>query len=301
MLHSSSSNPAKTVQHVAPYLAVALLAAALYAVTLGGTFIYDDVAVILKDRRIADPHLWGHYWTDSYNFGVDNLYRPLVSMTYAVQHYLHGDTAWPYHLVNVLLHAIASVLVSVFATKLARRFATSHATTIGVIAGVLFAAHPVHVEAVANIVGRAELMCAIGTLGALCLALDPLTPARVIAIAGLFLLALLSKEQGMLVPLMVGVVFWFGRDDAIGTDDAGLAATRAAPRKGSLGALLFLALMLPLAVYVFLKENVLHLKSGGIENSSTHGSSRFPTASAWIACSCRSPSPGDTSGCSSRR
>jgi len=44
-------------------------------------------------------------------------------------------------------------------------------------AGLLFAAHPIHVEPVANIVGRAELMCAAGVVGALVLMLKPLTTA----------------------------------------------------------------------------------------------------------------------------
>jgi len=68
----------------------------------------------------------------------------------------------------------------------------------------LFAVHPVHVEAVANVVGRAELMCAIGFLGALILfAHRPLTTARVFAIFGCLVLSVLSKEQGMLLPPML--------------------------------------------------------------------------------------------------
>jgi hypothetical protein len=53
----------------------AILALLVFAITLNGVFIYDDVAVIEKDKRIANPALWGQYWTDSYNFGVDNLSR----------------------------------------------------------------------------------------------------------------------------------------------------------------------------------------------------------------------------------
>ena len=63
------------------------------------------------------------------------------------------------HAVNVILHAIASALVA----ELGRRMTGS--IRVALIAGMLFAAHPVHVEAVAMIVGRAELMCAIGVVG----------------------------------------------------------------------------------------------------------------------------------------
>ncbi|MDQ3440189.1 MAG: hypothetical protein M3478_07540, partial [Planctomycetota bacterium] len=129
-----------------PAIAAAVLAAALFAITLGGTYIYDALFVIGIDSRLRDPSQWGKYWTkDYFNGGVDNLYRPLVSMSYAIQWWLHGDRPWAYHLVNVLLHATASGCVA----ELARRLG---GTKVAFVAGLLFAAHPVHVEAVANVV-----------------------------------------------------------------------------------------------------------------------------------------------------
>lgn len=267
----------------------------LYAITIPGTFVYDDVAIIETDRRIADPAKWGEYWTDSYNFGVDNLYRPLVSMSYAIQHYLHGPWPMPFHLVNVMLHAFASALVARFATRLAARCEMDRTTSsrIGLIAGVLFAAHPVHVEAVANVVGRAELMCAIGTIGAMLLFLHPLTPARVAGVYACFVLALLSKEQGMLVPLLLGVLAYVfsgplslwesvrvkaerhgfevmdvgseSHKTADPNDIAGVPSPRPSPStkgvsepgKHPLGPVLFLFLAITLAGYVVYRESIL--------------------------------------------
>src|SRR5213075_450567 len=92
--------------------------------------------------------------------------------------------------------------------ELARRLSGPR---VALAAGLLFAAHPIHVEAVANVVGRAELMCALGTLGALVLLLhpsrSPLRFGQTLAIAVCFLGALLSKEQGMLVPLLLAVAW----------------------------------------------------------------------------------------------
>jgi hypothetical protein len=186
-----------------PAIVSAAAALVVYAVTLGGTFIYDDFDVFANDARLRVPAQWWKYWTDSYNGGVDNLYRPLVSMTYAIQWLLHGDThAWPYHLVNWLLHAGVAACVA----ELARRFIANpdRSTRVASIAGLLFAVHPIHVEPVANIVGRAELMCALGFLGAMVLLLHrPLTMARALAIFGCCILAILSKEQGLLLPPML--------------------------------------------------------------------------------------------------
>lgn len=184
-----------------PWLAAAGLAIALYAVTLGGTYIYDDHPIIRDDPRISDPSRWGEFITGSYNNGADRLYRPLTSLSYAIQWSLHGDRAWAFHLVNVLLHAGASALAAVLGTRLL-------GLTGGWIAGAIFAVHPVHVEAVANIVGRAELLCALGMLGSMVLLLKPMTLARSLAITGCFLLALLSKEQGMLVPPLLLALWW---------------------------------------------------------------------------------------------
>src|SRR5262249_54509832 len=74
-----------------PAMAAALLALIIYALTLGGTYVYDDRYIILSDPRIQDGSLWRQYWTkDYFNGGADNLYRPLVSMSYAIQAKLHG-------------------------------------------------------------------------------------------------------------------------------------------------------------------------------------------------------------------
>ncbi len=184
----------------------ASVAIALYAVTLGGTYVYDDSDIIFNDQRVSHPFQWKLYWTESYNGGVDNLYRPVVSMSYAIQWWVHGDQAWAFHLINILLHAGVSALVAELARRLFFPSADSpkNFAPLAAIAGLLFATSPIHVEAVANIVGRAELMCTLGTVGAMVLFLRrPMTIPRAIAITACFLFALLSKEQGMLVPLLL--------------------------------------------------------------------------------------------------
>src|SRR6476661_1770969 len=68
-----------------PVLASAALALALYAVTLAGTYVYDDVFIVREDPRLHDPSRWAEYWvTDYFAGGIDKLYRPLVSMSFAL-------------------------------------------------------------------------------------------------------------------------------------------------------------------------------------------------------------------------
>ena len=190
-------------------LAVFVLAVGLYASTLGGTFIYDDVPVLLDDQRVRQPALWHAFLTESYNDGVDNLYRPLTSLSFAAGWYLHGPVAWPYHLVNVALYAIVCVL----AARLAGVVTGSR--SVGLLSGLLFAAHPVHVEAVAYVVGRAETLCAVGFLAALVIYLaTPLTRMRAVAIWACFVFSLLAKEQGMLLPAALLLAGWAVRRPA---------------------------------------------------------------------------------------
>ena len=198
------SDSLRRLSAAGPALLSAVVALALYAVTLGGTYVYDDVFIVTQDPRLHDASRWGEYWTSDYFAGgVDKLYRPLVSMSYALQWKIHGDRAWAFHAVNWVLHAAVSALVA----ELARRLAGTRAAYV---AGLLFAAHPVHVEAVANVVGRAELMCAGGSLAALVvLARRPLTGPSALAVWGCFVVALLSKEQGMLLPILLALLAVF--------------------------------------------------------------------------------------------
>lgn len=90
---------------------------------------------------------WGTALTDS---GSHGSYRPVCVLSFRLNYLLGGFKPLGYHLVNVLLHSLATFLV----IQLARRL---HPNGAGV-AGLVFASHPVHTEAVAGIVGRADLI-----------------------------------------------------------------------------------------------------------------------------------------------
>jgi hypothetical protein len=233
-----------------PALASAALALALYAITLGGTYIYDDIFIVTEDERLHDVSRWDEYWTTDYFYGgIDKLYRPLVSMSYAAQWWLHGDRPWAFHAVNWVLHAVVSALVG----ELARRLA---GLRVAYAAGLLFAAHPVHVEAVANVVGRAELMCATGILGALVLAArTPLTPRRAAGIFVCFIVALLSKEQGMLLPLLLLILAVVNRLRADPTPSPDISQTPTPQQRRQLLLWLVFALCATLAGYIVFRES----------------------------------------------
>ncbi len=130
---------------------------ALYGPTLRYAFTYDDVHIIPDHplvhslanwRAIVASPWWSH-----------GLYRPLTSLTFAADWSLSGGNPEVFHLNNALLHGVASVLVFLLALGLLPYGAA-------LVAGLLFAVHPVHVEAVSNVVGRAEVLATVFTLAA---------------------------------------------------------------------------------------------------------------------------------------
>src|SRR2546427_3692860 len=117
---------------------------------------------------------------------------------FALDRLLDG-TAW-FHLVNVLWHVATVVAVA----ALARRWAGDVAA---LAAGLLFAVHPVHVEAVANVVGRAELMAALFTVLAVYAAVER---DSVGWSAALLALGLLSKENAAVAPGLIACAWLLG-------------------------------------------------------------------------------------------
>ncbi|XP_033345620.1 protein O-mannosyl-transferase TMTC2-like isoform X2 [Bombus vosnesenskii] len=150
-------------------VACALVATALYCNTLQAGFVYDDRRAILTNpdllsstpwSRLLENDFWGTPLNDR---GSHGSYRPLCVATFRLNHLLGGLEPWGYHLVNVALHAACTVLVVRVARKvLPERNNLGHAIT-----GFLFAAHPIHSEAVAGVVGRADLLACLLTLSAL--------------------------------------------------------------------------------------------------------------------------------------
>ena len=194
----------------------AILAAVVWAIVLRHTYLYDDVSRIPGDDRLNSPAASVELFTGRYNEGVDNLYRPVTSFSFAVQAWIVGtdeEAAWFYHGLNLLLYAGVTFLVARLAVDL-----SGGSGLVGLAAGGLFATHPVHAEVVGMVVGRGELLCAIGFLGGTLLALQPLTRGRIVAMLGCLALAIGSKEQGLVLPVMFAVIMlarWTG--DKVGS------------------------------------------------------------------------------------
>ncbi len=138
-------------------LLLGVLAILPYLDALQTDFTLDDVKVIRDNPMVTggESPLRLLAWVDR-----PEIYRPLTMVTY-LANARAGNTPFGYHVVNVGLHLLVTVVVFRLAW-IALDSPLGAAT-----AAALFATHPIHTEAVTNIVGRAELLAALLVLGSL--------------------------------------------------------------------------------------------------------------------------------------
>jgi hypothetical protein len=167
--------------------ALGLLALLVYGNAVFNGFVLDDRGIVLDHPLVRDPaNAWrafvSPYWPSAIGGGQ---YRPLGILSFALDRAIAGPSAMWYHAVNVAWHAAATVLL----WHWSRGFL---APAGALAAAALFAVHPVHVEAVANVVGRLELMAAAFVFAAL---IAHRSGSRLAPLW--YALALLSKENAV--------------------------------------------------------------------------------------------------------
>uniref|UniRef100_F1KV56 dolichyl-phosphate-mannose--protein mannosyltransferase n=1 Tax=Ascaris suum TaxID=6253 RepID=F1KV56_ASCSU len=149
------------------YCIVAGVAITVNLNTLNGDFVYDDSQAIIANGdvsgrsslwRIFSDDFWG---TPLSHPGSHRSYRPLTVLTFRLNYMLSGLYPFSYHLVNVICHAITSALFIALTDRL-----IEISQILKLFCGLLFAVHAVHAEAVASIVGRADVLSTMCVLGA---------------------------------------------------------------------------------------------------------------------------------------
>jgi len=189
-------------------LAIALLAIAASVTSLRNGFTYDDHWIIAENGRVHSIRALWHYFAESYwpmKSGAA-LYRPFVIIAYSVQWVVGGGSPLLFHVINVLLSAACAVAVFWVAGFLA-------APGVAWLAAALFAVHPVHVEAVANVVGQAELWAALVVLLSFGLYVrdrhdGALRRETGVVILFLFVVGLFIKEHVIVLPALLLAAEW---------------------------------------------------------------------------------------------
>lgn len=149
-------------------LGVFVAAIVVFLSALGNGFVNMDDPRIILEQPFLQRWTWANLWTCVSPFPVREEFLPLRDLTYMVHHGLHGARPLGFVLGNLLFHAGTAVLVTRLGERLLpRALPTASASQVGrlaFLAGLLFALHPIHVESVAWISGRKDVMSGVFVL-----------------------------------------------------------------------------------------------------------------------------------------
>ncbi len=231
-------------------VATLVLVAACLAVYAGSPFngfVADDHVVLEQDPVVTTPGRALDAFASPYR-GL--MYRPLTVWTFALQWQAHGPIPWAFHLVNVLLHAVMTVLVFRMVRALGRA-----SPGASLLASLVFAVHTIHTDAVSAVVGRADLLAAVFTVAAFLCWRRWVLAAGALALTGtgvFYLLGLLSKESAGPFPIFALAFALLQRDRS---GQRVLGAHRDVRRRAAVGALV--GLVVPLSAYGVMRALVL--------------------------------------------
>lgn len=202
------------------FLILILLASLPYVNSLANSFVYDDRQQILENPYVHSFRYLGRIfgstvWSFEGAQGVTNYYRPLMTFAYLIGYKIYGRIPFGFHLMNLALHVAVVLLVFLVTERL------FHDRLISLIASGLFALHPTHTESVAWVAGITDLELSFFFLLTFLLYLRLSDPERkstpswlsCIPVLVAYCLALLSKEQALVLPALAIVYEHFYRPD----------------------------------------------------------------------------------------
>ena len=200
-------------------LCLALAIFAAYAPALRNDFVWDDTALVLRDPLIRSwqliPEAFQHFlFIDA---TPSDFYRPIQRLTYLTDYAAFVFKPAGYHLSSILFQIGATLALFLLSNELLRGWEIDERRRrwLAFIAALVWAIHPVHTAAVAYISGRADPLAAMfGFLGLYCgIRVAPTKRANrwllQIATAALFLLSALSKESGLIFPILLIAILAF--------------------------------------------------------------------------------------------
>jgi len=218
-------------------LSVSAAAFLVYLPALRNDFVnWDDDLYVYENQHISSIDMVFLKWAFSDFYGSN--WHPLTWMSHAMDCTLWGLNPVGHHLTNIILHAVNTFLVVILVSRLSEssEWITTGGTAAGSykemkimimagVTGLLFGLHPLHVESVAWIAERKDLLCALFTLASIIVYANYVKAKtrveakttlfsrffdkRYLIALGIFALALLSKPMAMTLPAVLLVLDWY--------------------------------------------------------------------------------------------
>lgn len=209
-------------QRYLPYLLIFLFTCLVYGNTLWNKYASDDAIVLTENiyvqkgfsgiGDIFTHDVFEGFFKEKKSLVAGGRYRPLSVATFAIEYELYGLNPMLSHAINVILFGVTCILIYFLLIQLfPDKGDTPFYFSLPFLATIIYAAHPIHTEAVANIKGRDEIMSmlfAIAALIATVLYINKGIKWLVIA-AVLMFLSLLAKENSITFLAVVPLTFYF--------------------------------------------------------------------------------------------
>jgi tetratricopeptide (TPR) repeat protein len=238
--------------HILPLTLLILAVMVAYANAWPNNLAWDDNIFAMGNRLNESGFAQiGHYFTDdawAAIGGNTGIYRPLLLVSVALDIHFFGDWVAGFHLINILLQLLVTLVVYGFIRYLLITLGTKlpDAAYIALLAALVFAVHPVHTEVVNSIFNRSEMLVSLGIVGGLWWFLPAVEehPWKAWGLLGLiYMLVMLSRETGIVLPGITVIFLWITT-----TGSWKLRLRKCVP---------VLWLLIPMAIFLGLRANAL--------------------------------------------
>lgn len=172
---------------------IVLASVIIYKNSISYPFIYDDIGYIRDNNFIKDPKNMTKLFSIEYFESGELSYRPVVTLSYIIGHYLGGGKSYGYRLLNILLYIFIIITFYFLCVKM------FNDKIVAFLSAFFFLAHPVHTEVLMQVSFNEEIFVTLFVLIAFYYHIKD----KIIFSSLFFLLSLFSKEVGIGFPLIV--------------------------------------------------------------------------------------------------
>ncbi len=155
-----------SIKSVYCYLIIIAVTFIVFGNTLDNQFVFDDESVVVNNLSIQSTSNIPKFFTAEEGFHkvIGKYYRPIVSASYAIDYSIWGLNPYGFHLTNIIIHCIASLLLFRIFQVLFWRY--KYRNLFSLLSTLIFVVHPIHTEAVSWISGRTDSLVTVFFFGA---------------------------------------------------------------------------------------------------------------------------------------
>jgi tetratricopeptide (TPR) repeat protein len=172
---------------------------AVFIPSLSSDFVWDDESILNNIYSYDTSKIESHLLSPTQIH-----YRPMLVSSFTFDHKIWKDSAFGFHLSNLVMNSIVTVLFYFLALFVLGEFRIDRRESVAILSSMLFAAFPMHVEAVSFVAGRSDLLCCVFFLLAFVFHILSFRKLWFLGFTALcFALSLLSKEVAIVFPIVV--------------------------------------------------------------------------------------------------